>query len=99
MAEESRILVKASVEGRRMLITNWLNPMIMVVMIRERLCLQFRGKDKRVDLCCSESLKELLHLADRKLVLPLLKTGQSLLLESLQSANGFEGTGGEWLGD
>ena len=45
MAEESRILVKASVEGRRMLITNWLNPMIMVVIIRERLCLQYRGEE------------------------------------------------------
>ena len=53
----------------------------------------------RFGLCSFKNLKEFLHLADRKLVLPLLKTGQSLLLVSLQSANGFEGTGGEWRGD
>ena len=35
-------------------------------------------------LCSFKSLKEFLHLADRKLVLPFLKTGQSLLLVSLQ---------------
>ena len=38
----------------------------------------------RFGLCCFKNLKEYFHLADRKLVLPFLKTGQSLLLVSLQ---------------